>query len=1090
MTTQYKQYIYKNGEWRLLGGTGTPSDIVNTITTTAGAHTAITSRTGAVSFSIPTTAAHVGAAASSHTHGNITNAGDITATATIASGDRIIINDESASKVTNSSITFGTSTTKYLSNAGTWVDVPTVNNATLTIQKNGSTVNTFTANASSNVTANITVPTKVSELTNDSGFITNAGVTGVKGNSESSYRTGQVNLTAANIGAIPSNSNGNTQNLLRPLQLNGLADVTLDAKINTLRANRLAFLPADQIIIEKTTDGGSTWTDAGVADSTKVGLFSETRAGVSIPLLNGVKNINCGLRITITGMKYNVPSGTAETSKYNYWNSNYIVSTERYNQLKEMYFWVSANSDTISVKVERATGAASTTWNTIFDNSSYGMTGWSGNDYIRFAQGVFGGGTNQTSNYWNYRLTFFTRGPGGSTTLSGTNTTSAQVIQEIRGYGDTWWTAGNEYAANDKIYTHDYLKNVTFPAKVTASGGFSGNVTGNVSGTAANVTGTVAIANGGTGQTTAASAINALLNGLPIWTADPTDTTYFVRQDTAGSASYGKVAFSTIWNYISGKLPAWAKASTKPTYTASEVGALASNTTYVSTITTSAGSHSTISSKSGAISFNVPTKTSHLTNDSGFITASHTSTYSLPLAASGTRGGVQIGYSESGTNYAVKLSSEKMYVSVPWTDTKVTTEALTSGTTYYPILATGTGTATRQIDSTLSGLKYVSTAGTTSAVGTAILYLGNTTGSGTANNEQGVLRLYSSNATYYTDLKSSSASSNKTITFPNATGTVALTSDIPTVSYPVTSVNNKTGAVSLTASDVGALASSTTYVSTITTTAGTHTAISSKTGAVSFNVPTKTSHLTNDSGFLTSSSTLDATKLSGTIPSSCYTNTTYGIATNTTNGLVKPWYTHTAASTGPTTGNNATAVTVNTITTTASRYYAVEADNAGRLFVNVPWTDTNTEVSTLTLVSGSTAGTSLAYGGKYTLTAGSKTVSFTMPASDNTDEKVKLTSNTGSTAVPLVLGPTSISSGTAYNCLYNTNLKYTPSTGNLQTTQLNGVTIGSSPKFTDTVTTVTASGTGNVVTGMTASNGAITYTMGTVTTTAAQIVRW
>lgn len=50
--------------------------------------------------------------------------------------------------------------------------IPTVNNATLTIQKNGTTVKTFTANASANVTANITVPTKVSELTNDSGFLT------------------------------------------------------------------------------------------------------------------------------------------------------------------------------------------------------------------------------------------------------------------------------------------------------------------------------------------------------------------------------------------------------------------------------------------------------------------------------------------------------------------------------------------------------------------------------------------------------------------------------------------------------------------------------------------------------------------------------------------------------------------------------------------------------------------------------------------------------------------------------------------------------------------------------------------------------
>ena len=43
--------------------------------------------------------------------------------------------------------------------------------------------------------------------------------------------------------------------------------------------------------------------------------------------------------------------------------------------------------------------------------------------------------------------------------------------------------------------------------------------------------------------------------------------------------------------------------------------------------------------------------------------------YSLPLAADGTRGGVQIGYTQSGKNYPVQLSGEKMYVNVPWTDT-------------------------------------------------------------------------------------------------------------------------------------------------------------------------------------------------------------------------------------------------------------------------------------------------------------------------------------------------------------------------------------------------------------------------------------
>ena len=49
--------------------------------------------------------------------------------------------------------------------------IPTVNNGALTIKKNGVNVATFTANQSSKTTADITVPTKTSDLTNDSGFI-------------------------------------------------------------------------------------------------------------------------------------------------------------------------------------------------------------------------------------------------------------------------------------------------------------------------------------------------------------------------------------------------------------------------------------------------------------------------------------------------------------------------------------------------------------------------------------------------------------------------------------------------------------------------------------------------------------------------------------------------------------------------------------------------------------------------------------------------------------------------------------------------------------------------------------------------------
>jgi hypothetical protein len=66
--------------------------------------------------------------------------------------------------------------------------------------------------------------------------------------------------------------------------------------------------------------------------------------------------------------------------------------------------------------------------------------------------------------------------------------------------------------------------------------------------------------------------------------------------------------------------------------------------------------------------------------------------YSLPLAANGTRGGVQIGYTETGKNYAVQLSGEKMYVNVPWTDTTYTAGTgltLTTGT--FSVNASQTG---------------------------------------------------------------------------------------------------------------------------------------------------------------------------------------------------------------------------------------------------------------------------------------------------------------------------------------------------------------------------------------------------------------
>ena len=85
----------------------------------------------------------------------------------------------------------------YIKNKPT---IPTVNNATLTVQQNGTNVNTFTANASTDVTVNITVPTDTSDLTNGAGFLTTVPVTSVNS------KTGAVVLSASDVGALSSST--------------------------------------------------------------------------------------------------------------------------------------------------------------------------------------------------------------------------------------------------------------------------------------------------------------------------------------------------------------------------------------------------------------------------------------------------------------------------------------------------------------------------------------------------------------------------------------------------------------------------------------------------------------------------------------------------------------------------------------------------------------------------------------------------------------------------------------------------------------------------------------------------------------------
>ena len=247
----------------------------------------------------------------------------------------------------------------------------------------------------------------------------------------------------------------------------------------------------------------------------------------------------------------------------------------------------------------------------------------------------------------------------------------------------------------------------------------------------------------------------------------------------------------------------------------------------------------TLPDKTGTIALTsdiptVPTNISAFTNDSGYITSAD-----VPEGASaytGTISAVTSGNASAGSNNGfargdhvhnitkttintvlgtgsgtTKFYREDGTWATPAyttnTDTKLQVAAVTSGTTYYPIVGTGTTAATRQYDTT--GFIYKGTNGTTSAVGSAQLTLGNSTASGTANNKQGELILYGTNSGRTTLVSGVvNASANYTVTLPNTSGTVALTKDIPSV--PTTATNSATGITASTTANKTTVGSSST----------------------------------------------------------------------------------------------------------------------------------------------------------------------------------------------------------------------------------------------------------------------------------------
>ena len=83
-----------------------------------------------------------GAAAYDHTHGNVSSGGAVSTNTSIESGDHLLITDSSDSnKIKGTSITFGSSTTTYLRNDGTW-GTPSGGGGGSTVSANNITLST------------------------------------------------------------------------------------------------------------------------------------------------------------------------------------------------------------------------------------------------------------------------------------------------------------------------------------------------------------------------------------------------------------------------------------------------------------------------------------------------------------------------------------------------------------------------------------------------------------------------------------------------------------------------------------------------------------------------------------------------------------------------------------------------------------------------------------------------------------------------------------------------------------------------------------------------------------------------------------
>lgn len=136
-------------------------------------------------------------------------------------------------------------------------------------------------------------------------------------------------------------------------------------------------------------------------------------------------------------------------------------------------------------------------------------------------------------------------------------------ISSVLGLTSTTYSGKSANASNaDKATKLSTSRTIRTNLASTSTASFDG--TANVT---PGVTGTLPVANGGTGQTTLNAGMNSFINSLDTGTATPVGDAYFVSQDAAGgnNNTYFRRPISKIWEYIKGQIGTKGSA-TQPIY--------------------------------------------------------------------------------------------------------------------------------------------------------------------------------------------------------------------------------------------------------------------------------------------------------------------------------------------------------------------------------------------------------------------------------------------------------------------------------------------------------------------------------------------